>query len=90
MSDPNQKYEQAKKIAMTKLDFIRHAIIYVLIMILLAVVNNTTFSSYQWWIWPAIGWGIGIISHFMQAFVFQSGIFTKKMIQNEMERMDGE
>ena len=41
----------------------------------LAIVNNMTWGGYQWWLWAALGWGIGIVSHFFPGIRFQGQSF---------------
>ena len=88
MSDSNKKYEIARKIALNKLAFIRHAITYVIVIAGLAVINNVTGRYYQWWLWPAFGWGIGVLSHFFGAYLFQSGKLADKLTQQELDRLN--
>lgn len=89
MSTQEEKLAIAKKVVQNKLDFIRHFVIYVFVIAVLAVINNLSFSGYQWWVWPALGWGIGVFSHFLSTFIFQGGALEKKLVEKEMERMDG-
>ncbi|WP_412031121.1 2TM domain-containing protein [Halomonas sp. GD1P12] len=49
-------------------DFYAHLISYTLIISLLFIINFMTGSGYMWAWWPAMGWGIGIISHGLTAF----------------------
>ncbi|MBN1836959.1 MAG: 2TM domain-containing protein [Spirochaetales bacterium] len=84
------KVEKAKRIAARKLDFLRHFFIYAAVMAVLAIINNTTWRGYQWWLWPALGWGIGVVAHFLSAYVYQGGALEKRMIQRELERMKDE
>jgi hypothetical protein len=89
----DKKYEQAKKIAKNKVEFIRHLIVYVAVIAALAVINNLTSSVYQWWLWPALFWGIGVLANFLVAFVFRGGGLKKleqELIKKEMERMEEE
>jgi hypothetical protein len=92
MSDLNAKLELAHKIAERKLAFIRHAISYLVVIIGLAIVNNLAYQSdgarYQWWLWVAFGWGIGVVSHFLSAFLYQSGSLVEKMAKRELEKMN--
>ena len=88
MSDTNDKLQLARRIAIRKVGFIRHAVIYLLVMAGLAVINNVTWGGYQWWLWPAFGWGIGVASHFLSAFLYQSGSLVDRMARREMEKMD--
>jgi hypothetical protein len=93
MSDSNQnqdKYGLARKIAIRKVGFIRHAATYLIVMAVLAIINNTTWGGYQWWLWPALGWGIGVVSHFFSAFMSGSGSFVDRVARRELEKMDEE
>ena len=89
MPAEDDKLEIARKLARKKLDFIRHFVTYALVMIVLAIINNLTSPGYQWWLWPALFWGIGVVSHFLTSFVFQGG-FEKRLVQRELERMKDE
>ena len=84
-----EKKEAARKRAKAKMDFIRHLATYVVVMAILIIVNNVTGPSYRWWIWPAIGWGIGILAHFMGSFVFTRRM-EEKLTEKEMESLDAE
>jgi uncharacterized membrane protein YdbT with pleckstrin-like domain len=89
MSDMNQqKYEVARRIAIRKMAFIRHAIIYLVVVAALLLINNLTYGGYQWWIWPAIGWGIGVSAHFLAAFLPHEGSMIDNLAKREMEKMD--
>ncbi len=89
MSDVNEKMKLARRIAERKVAFIRHAITYLVVIAGLAVVNNLTYGGYQWWLWVAFGWGIGVVSHFLSAFLYQSGALVDRLARHEMEKMDG-
>jgi len=88
MSDANDRMAMARKIAERKVGFIRHAISYLVVMVGLALINNLTYGGYQWWLWAAFGWGIGVVSHFLSAFLYQSGNLVDRMARRELEKMD--
>ncbi len=88
MSDTSEKYQLARKIAVRKVAFLRHAVIYLVVIAGLAVINNVTWGGYQWWLWVAFGWGVGVISHFLSAFLYQSGSLVDRLAKREMEKMD--
>ncbi|MGO9411279.1 MAG: 2TM domain-containing protein [Spirochaetia bacterium] len=88
MADANDRYKLARKIAERKVGFIRHAAIYLLVIAGLAIINNVTYGGYQWWLWPALGWGIGVASHFLLAFLYQSGALVDRVAKRELEKMD--
>ena len=94
MSDSATSREErkaaAKKIVRNKIDFIRHFLIYGIVIVLLAVINNTTYAGYQWWLWPALGWGIGVFSHFLSAYLFSGGGLERRLVQRELEGMKDE
>jgi len=48
--------------------FYRHLLRYVIIISLLFVINWLTGPDYIWAKWPALGWGIGILSHARKVF----------------------
>jgi hypothetical protein len=49
MADQEKKHELAGKIGKGKADFIRHLITYVVVIAVLAVINNVTDAGgYQW------------------------------------------
>ena len=90
MEEHEDKYKIARKRAKAKIEFLRHLITYVIVIAFLAIVNNMTWGGYQWWLWAALGWGIGIVSHFFQVYAFKGSHFEDKMVERELERMDGE
>ncbi len=86
--DEVQKRERAQRVVAAKLGFIRHAVVYVMVIAGLAVINNVTSGGYQWWLWPAFGWGMGLVSNFISAYVFRSGALQNKLVAREMEKLD--
>ena len=88
MNQSENREELARKIARMKLDFIRHLSTYIVIIVALAIINNVTAPAYQWWIWPAIGWGVAILFHFLNVFTFRGGALEKKLVDRELEKMD--
>ncbi|MDC7226575.1 MAG: 2TM domain-containing protein [Spirochaetales bacterium] len=88
MDEREEKYRIARKRAKAKIDFLRHLVTYLIVIAFLAVVNNITYNGYQWWLWPALGWGIGIVSHFLSVYTFKGSLFEERMIERELEAMD--
>ena len=48
--------------------FYSHLIKYIVIMTILLIINLLTTPGKLWVIWPALGWGIGVIMHGLSAF----------------------
>jgi len=88
MDQSENREELARKTARAKLDFIRHLFIYGIIIAALVIINNITGGDYQWWIWPAIGWGAGVLFHFLNVYTFRSGTLEKKLIDKELKKLD--
>ena len=69
--------------------FYSHLITYVLVIAMLFVINFLTDPSYIWAWWPAMGWGIGIVSHGLSAFeVFNyfGAEWEKRQIEKRLGR----
>ena len=90
MSKDEERLKKARETVQRKLGFLRHLIIFTITMVVLAIINNTTYAGYQWWLWPALFWGIGVVSHFLSIYVFRGGGIEKKLVERELERMKNE
>jgi len=84
-----EAYQRAKRRAEAKIGFYIHLAVYVGVNILLIIINLSTSRQYIWFIWPLLGWGIGVFFHGMSIFVFSGRKFKEikeKMIEKEMKR----
>lgn len=81
---------------MAKRGVIYHIDSFVFVMLFLFIINNVTFSSYYWVIFPAIFWGTAVVLHFIVYILY----FSKKVeisgkrqsrkeraIERELEKM---
>jgi len=50
-----------------KRDFFIHLTVYILVNALIIVVNFLYTPSIPWFLFPLIGWGIGIVSHYLES-----------------------
>lgn len=82
-----ERIEQARKIAQGKVGFIRHFLIYVVVIAFLAIINNVTYSGHQWWLWPALGWGIGVVLNFFSVYLFQGKALEERIMKSELDKM---
>lgn len=81
-------YEQAKKIVKQKRDFYSHLIVYVLVNSILVVAWAASGAGFPWFIFPLGGWGIGIVFHFLETFVFNGRTgWERRQIEKEAERL---
>jgi signal transduction histidine kinase len=58
---------RARRRAAAEVGFYGHLMSYLGVMAFLALINVLT-SRYPWFLWPALGWGIGLFSHYMAVF----------------------
>ncbi len=87
--EDQEAYQRAKRRAEAKIGFCIHLAVYVGVNILLVVVNLSASPQYSWFIWPLLGWGIGLFFHGMSVFVFSGKKFKgikEKMIQDELKK----
>jgi hypothetical protein len=91
MEEQESKQELAKKIAKSKVDFLRHLGTYVFVMIVLAIINNVRSpGGTQWWLWPAGIWGAFVVANFFKVFVFKSGAlkrYEEQLAKRELEKL---
>lgn len=74
---------RARKRAKAETGFYTHLLWYLGIIALLALINLLT-TSYPWFIWPALGWGIGLFSHYMG--VFGGQVMRERYFEPAVER----
>src|SRR6266849_4527238 len=63
-----QAYERARKRAAAEAGFFVHLMWYGIIIGFLFILNSITTPGTWWFIWPALGWGFGIASHFAAVY----------------------
>ncbi|MDG1573412.1 2TM domain-containing protein [Robiginitalea sp. M366] len=56
-----QRVEELKK-------FYGNLTAYVFVIGMLALINYFTFWEYKWFLWAALGWGIGLLFHALKTF----------------------
>jgi len=68
-----EEYERAEAELRTRkrhTNFYTHATLYALINVLFIIVNIAFFSAYPWFLFPLVLWGIGLLAHYFEAFVW--------------------
>jgi hypothetical protein len=64
---------------------------YVVVIIALGIMNIMTTPQYLWFLWPAFGWGIGVLVHGVAVFnymPFLSSDWEEKKINQLLEKQD--
>lgn len=68
----DQVLRAARRQARAEIGFYIHVMWYLAVVAILALINVLTMSHlrhpYPWFLWPAIGWGIGVGAHYLGTF----------------------
>lgn len=74
---------RARRRARAEVGFYAHLMSYLGVMAFLALLNILT-ARYPWFLWPALGWGLGLFAHYMA--VFGSRTLKEKYFYPAVER----
>ncbi|MDO8430988.1 MAG: ATP-binding protein [Candidatus Binatus sp.] len=85
-----QAYNRARRRAAAEAGFYVHLMWYGVVIGFLFIINLVTggFGSYPWFLWPALGWGFGVASHFSAVYGWRwvhDRVF-EPAIQREVQR----
>lgn len=82
----NKKYLRAKRKVENLKSFYIHLIVFILVNIFLILINVVNYKEvgHWWFIYPVIGWGIGLVIHGIS--ITSSGPFGEKWEREKMEK----
>jgi len=66
--EPESVEQRARRRLRAEKGFYVHLVIYVIVISGLFVINALTGHGRWWFVWPAIGWGIGLTIHALSTF----------------------
>jgi transcriptional regulator with XRE-family HTH domain len=69
--------------------FYVHLTQYLIVIPILAAINLVSYSSYLWFIWPALGWGLGVAAHGASVFgavPFLDGAWERRQVEKYLGR----
>jgi len=69
--------------------FYIHLSQYLIVIPMLAVLNLLISTDYWWVIWPALGWGIGVMAHGLSVFTavpFLNGDWERRQVEKYLGR----
>jgi hypothetical protein len=70
-----------------KLEFYAHLITYLLVNAILMIIDLNTSVNTIWFVWPALGWGVGVLWHALAVFVLDPESPTyRRMLDRERRR----
>jgi hypothetical protein len=83
-------YEQAKKRVEEKKGFFIHFTVYIIVNIILVLIwAFAADRGFPWFVFPLGGWGIGLLFHYLEVFVFEN-LSNRAAIEKEAERIKRE
>lgn len=69
--------------------FYIHLTQYLIVIPGLAAINWATSTDYWWFVWPALGWGVGVLAHAAAVFgalPFFNGAWEKRQVEKYLGR----
>ncbi|WP_282782992.1 2TM domain-containing protein [Phaeodactylibacter xiamenensis] len=89
----NNSYERARKRVKEKKKFYEHLGSFLIVNIFLFLLNIFTSPSHFWFIYPLLGWGVGLMSHYYQVFGFpgmrgETADWEQREMEKELRRLD--
>jgi len=84
-----QKLKLAQERAEAKIGFYIHAAIFIAVNLLLATINLVSDPGTLWFVWPLIGWGMGLLGHAYLVFnPPENSDFKQKLVKKELEKLE--
>ena len=84
--DEQVRYEEAKKRVSEIRGFYHHLAAYVVINAALVLINLLTSPRDLWFMWPLLGWGIGVALHALSVF---GGLWGKAWEERKINEIMG-
>ncbi len=69
--------------------FYIHLTQYLIVIPVLAAINLMTYPDYLWFVWPALGWGMGVAAHGATVFSFVpflDGAWERRQVEKYLGR----
>ncbi len=89
----SEAYKKAAKRVKAKKEFYNHLATYVVMGIFFFLLNAVTAWGSWWFYWPMLGWGIGILFHYIDVFGIpgveqvNDSDWEERAIQEELRKM---
>ena len=86
-SDPKERalWEIAKKRASFKSHLLTYLVVNGFLWAMWAF-RGSEYSDIPWPVWPTLGWGIGLVMHYLSAYVFPK----ENAVEKEFEKLKRE
>jgi hypothetical protein len=78
---------RAKKRVEARVGFVIHAAIYIIANTGFVAIWALSGTGYPWFVWPMLGWGIGIVSHGLTLAFGPDSERGQRAIERELHRL---
>lgn len=79
--------EVAKKRVQARMGLVVHLVMYIVMNVGFVVIWWTTGRGYPWFLWPMIGWGMGIVAHVISLAIGPGSAAERRAIDREVRRL---
>jgi hypothetical protein len=79
--------ELAKKRVQARMGFFVHVCMYVVMNTGIFAIWALTGQGYPWFMWPMLGWGIGILAHGVTLAIGPGSAAETRAIERELHRL---
>ena len=89
MSPPTEEELRAiaKKRVQNRNGFLIHLMMYVVVNAGLVLIWAVSERGYPWFLWPLLGWGVGILAHLLSLFIGPDSPGEARAIDREVSRL---
>lgn len=77
----------AKQRVQARMGFIIHLVMYLVVNTGLFVLWRLSGAHYPWFLWPAIGWGIGLVAHAIGLGIGPGSNAERRAIEREVRKL---
>ncbi|MBI1223864.1 MAG: histidine kinase [Bacteroidetes bacterium] len=82
-----EELQKAKKRVKAKKSFYQHLMAYAIVNLFLMALNLVTSPSVAWFVYPLLGWGVGLAFHYVEVFGIPGfDILSKEWEEKQLER----
>ena len=91
----NEKaYKEARKRVKKKKDFYEHFTTYFVMSVFFLLLNLVTAPGQWWFYWPILGWGFGVVFHYLDVFGIPglgtlSRDWEERAMEEEIKKIEG-
>jgi len=79
----------AEKRVEARTGLVTHLTLYVIVNAGLVIIWLLTHAGYPWFVWPLLGWGVGVAGHLLTYFLGPGSKSQERAVERELRRLHG-